>query len=464
MVAKSKAPSSFRDPSTQVVLKDGAIARHVHHAYASHYEHLMSSGLYKKLIDEHLLIPHTESPSSESGIYKILKPELVKFITYAHEWSFNQLKDAALCTLKIQRIALDHGMVLKDASAHNIQFHKGRPILIDTGSFELYKEGTPWFAYGQFCRHFLAPLCLMGYRDPRLIKLLQNYLDGVPLDLAASLMPLRSHLNFSLLYHIIFHAKTQQSFDKSNRDLAAKIKEDKQHFNRSSLVALIDDLENTLDGLRLAKRKSTWAKYYKDNTYSRYAIEEKKDLVSNFLDKLSPSTVWDLGANIGIYSEIAAKKDMETIALEMDPVCADLIYTERTKKGLPNLLPFVMDLTNPTPDLGFDYSEQQSLVSRGPADSALALALVHHLAIASTIPLERIARFLGKIANSLIIEFVPKTDPQVQNMLALREDIFPNYSKEGFESAFSPFFTVVGSNGVGDSGRMLYMMKKRPFT
>ena len=49
-------------------------------------------------------------------------------------------------------------MTLKDCSVYNIQFHQGRPIFIDTLSFEIYRDGDPWIGYRQFCEHFLAPL------------------------------------------------------------------------------------------------------------------------------------------------------------------------------------------------------------------------------------------------------------------------------------------------------------------
>ncbi len=40
------------------------------------------------------------------------------------------LKDAALLTLKIQKLAIEHDMNLKDASAYNIQFKNGKPVFI----------------------------------------------------------------------------------------------------------------------------------------------------------------------------------------------------------------------------------------------------------------------------------------------------------------------------------------------
>ena len=186
MTANDEAvSSSFRDPSGLVFVREGVFYRQVNVPYKDNYDHLMSSGLYDKLADNKLLIPHEEvslDPATPDSAYKVLKPEQVPFISYPYEWCFGQLKDAALTTLAIQKRALGFGMTLKDGSAYNIQFLKGRPVLIDTLSFEKYCEGQFWVAYRQFCQHFLAPLVLMSYTDVRLSQLLRVHIDGIPLD------------------------------------------------------------------------------------------------------------------------------------------------------------------------------------------------------------------------------------------------------------------------------------------
>ena len=124
----------------------------------------------------------------------VLRPRELPLISYPYEWCFSQLREAALLTLELQRRALAAGMRLKDASAYNIQFDAGRPILIDTLSFEVGDPTQPWPAYRQFCEHFLAPLALMAYRDPRCGLMLRDFIDGIPVDLAARLMPGRTRL------------------------------------------------------------------------------------------------------------------------------------------------------------------------------------------------------------------------------------------------------------------------------
>ncbi len=152
-----------------------------------------------------LLIKHEEIESEKStfpNVFLSIRPSQIPFISYPYEWSFSQLKDAALLTLNIQNIALEYNMSLKDASAYNVQFNDGKPIFIDTLSFEKYKANQPWVAYQQFCEHFLAPLVLMSRVDMRLNKLLCTNIDGIPIEIASKLLPITTYFKFGLLAHV----------------------------------------------------------------------------------------------------------------------------------------------------------------------------------------------------------------------------------------------------------------------
>lgn len=457
--ANENIPASFRDPSGFLFFKDGLIYRQVNTIYKHNYDHLVNSGLYKILVDSGLLISHDEVdinyPKSDSA-YKVLKPELIPFISYPYEWSFSQLKDAALTTLKIQKKALSFGMTLKDCSTYNVQFMKGKPVFIDILSFEKYHEGKPWVAYKQFCQHFLAPLALMSYRDIRLNQLFRVYIDGIPLDLAASLLPFRTRFKFSLLSHIYLHAKSQKHFaDKSLKKETAKRK-----FSLQSFLGLVDSLESSVKKLKWSPKDTEWVHYYMDNSYVSY-IDHKKQLIAEFLDKINPKTVWDIGANTGLFTRIASNKGIQTISFDVDPACVEMNYLTTVEKREINILPLLFDLTNPSPKIGWENQERMSLLERGLADTVLALALIHHLAISNNLPLEKIALFFKKICSSLIIEFVPKSDPKVQKLLASREDIFPDYTKKAFESEFSKLFSIQTSVKIRGSERTLYLMESR---
>jgi len=244
----------------------------VNQSYAEDYVRLMESGLYAKLVKAGLLIPHAEVDRAERSRsasttlsaepFKVIQPERVPFISYPYEWSFGQLKDAALATLSIQKRALKAELSLKDASAYNIQFVRGKATLIDTLSFEKYKEGQPWVAYRQFCQHFLAPLALMSVRDVRLSQLLRVYIDGVPLDLASKLLPWNTRFNFGLLTHVHIHSGAQKRY----ADQAVKPRTG--GMSKQALLGLIENLENTVKKLDWKPTGTEWGNYYDDNNYS----------------------------------------------------------------------------------------------------------------------------------------------------------------------------------------------------
>ncbi|WP_435018994.1 class I SAM-dependent methyltransferase [Tundrisphaera sp. TA3] len=452
-----KTPGSFRDPGGFLFERDGILYRQVNRAGRADYDALVTSGLADELIDDGLLIPHREVdvPAwNPEEAYKILRPELVPFLSYPTEWSFGQLRDAALLTLELQRRAIARGLTLKDASAFNVQFLGGRPIFIDTLSFEAYREGAPWVAYRQFCQHFLAPLALMARVDVRLNALFRSYIDGVPLDLAARLLPWRTRLEPRLLAHIHLHARAQKSYAGGE---TAK----PRPFSRNALLGLIGSLRAAVESLRWEPKGTEWAEYYGETNYSDAATEAKARLVSGYLAEIAPTTAWDLGANTGRFSRLAAEAGARTVAFDIDPACVERHYQAVKAKGTDGILPLLLDLANPTPALGWDHRERASLLERGPVDVVMALALVHHLAISNNVPLDRVAAFLKRACRHLIIEFVPKGDSQVRRLLASRIDIFDDYTTEGFEAAFAEHFAIRRRERVGDSERTLYLMDAR---
>jgi hypothetical protein len=449
--------SSFRDPSGFVFTRGAEILRQINECYRQDYTTLLDSGLYQALVDEAKLIPHEEIDSPlaqpETG-WKVIRPRRVSFVSYPYEWSFSQLKDAALLTLDIQKQAMRKGMSLKDASAYNIQFDRGRPVLIDTLSFEQYRETEPWAAYGQFCRHFLAPLALMSLRDIRLGQLFLTNLDGVPLDLAGKLLPRRSKLKVSLLVHLHLHAKLEKRLG------TAESKPVKTKMSATKLLGIIDSLESAIKSLSWTPAGTEWADYYDKTSYTAAAMERKSQIVSEAFEAVAPQSVWDLGANNGKLSRLASDRGIFTVAFDIDPAAVEKNYLEVKSRGATSLLPLVMDLTNPSPAIGLANEERMTLLSRGPADLILALALVHHLAIAANIPLDRIAQYLASLGRNLLIEFVPKTDPRVSQLLVVRRDIFPDYTRENFEAQFRKYFAIAQRYPIPNSARIIYLMTR----
>jgi len=456
-------PASFRDPSGFMFHHNGGLYRQVNVACSENYNLLMDSGLCKKMIKQGYLIPHeeVEGPVADSSCAcKIIKPEPVTFISYPYEWCFSQLKDAALLTLDIQLAALEHGMSLKDASAYNIQFHQGRPVMIDTLSFEKYVEGTPWVAYRQFCQHFLAPLSLMAKKDVQLNKLLIAHIDGIPLALASKILPRSSWFNIGLLMHLHAHAMSQKAYSNHAASNDGK-KQSARFVSKRGMIGIVQSLRNVVRKLEWRPGGTEWGDYYNITNYSDDAFGEKQKLVRHFLEKANPRQVWDLGANNGVFSRIAADLDVPTISFDIDPSAVEINYRTVRDKNEEKLLPLLLDLTNPSPGLGWNGNERDSLFQRGPTDCIMALALIHHLAISNNLPFFKIAEFFYNLCEYLIIEFVPKEDSQAQKLLSSRVDIFKEYDQAHFESVFSKYFKIQQAEPIIHSERTLYLMQKR---
>ena len=441
---------------------DGTLLRQVNERCSADYRRLMESGLYDELSTAGLLVEHEEQSlnlrATDEGRH-VLRPRRMPFVSYPYEWPFSALKQAALTTLEIQRRAIQYGMTLKDASGYNIQWDGTTPVFIDTLSFTEYEPGTPWTAYGQFCQHFLAPLALMSRTDIRLQKLLAEHVDGIPLDLASRLLPSRTRFSLGLGMHIHLHAKAVRRYESTDSSAPPRDASNGGKLSRTALEAMLDNLGNTIRKLDYRPQGTEWADYYEDNSYTSTAFEEKKHLVDAMLDELQPGTVWDLGANTGVFSRLASRRGAFTCAMDIDPACVEKNFRKCRADGEPNLLPLLLDLTNPSPAIGWAHTERDSLAGRGPCDSLMALALIHHLAISNNVPLSRVAEFFNSLCRNLIIEFVPKSDPQVRRLLASREDIFDDYTPAGFENAFADCFTILQRHEVGEEGRCLYLMR-----
>jgi hypothetical protein len=452
-------PGSFRDPAGFVFERDGVLYRQVNASFGDRFDRFRSSGLEAELVERGLLVRHDEAEASLAagpGSHAVLRPERIPFVSYPYEWCFGQLRDAALATLAAQRVAMSRGFTLRDGSAYNVQFLRGRPVLIDLLSFEPIREDEPWAAYGQFCRHFLAPLALMATRDVRLGSLLRTQLDGIPLDLAAALLPRRVRMRPGLMLHLSAHARAGRRAGPG-----APRRRGSGGFSERAFLGLVESLESSIRGLEWEPPESVWTEYYGDcRTYAPEALARKEELVRKLVEEAGPETVWDLGANTGRFSRIAAAGGAFTVSIDADPGVVEASYREAARDG-SGVLPLVMDLTDPSPRHGWAHRERMSLADRGPADLVMVLALVHHLAIGNNVPLPSLVTWLAELGRWALVEFVPKSDPQVREMLALREDVFPGYTEDGFRAAAEERLELIRREPIEASGRSLYLLRRR---
>jgi hypothetical protein len=412
------------------------------------------------LVERGHLIAHQDATLEErfdDEAWHVARPVEVDFISYPYEWTFGQLKDAALLTLSLQAAAMRAGMHLKDASAYNVQYHEGRPVLIDALSFELADEDSPWVAYRQFCEHFLAPLALMAQRDVRSGLMLRDFVDGIPLDLAVRLLPTSSRLRFGQATHLHLHARAQRQHAAPR----ATGQGSRPKISRSRLEALLASLRSAVEGLGWEPGGTQWAEYGETTSYSEQAAAAKVALVNRMLRQTSGEWVWDVGANTGYFSRLASDLGRKVIALDGDAAAAERHYRYLKEIGSTSVTPLVVDLANPSPGLGWAHQERKSLLERANADVVMALALVHHLAIGNNVPLPMLSRFFAQLGRELVIEFVPKSDPRVSAMLASRADVFPDYTLDGFRRAFSADWEPVEEEPIEGSDRVLFLFQRR---
>ncbi|MBK8495857.1 MAG: hypothetical protein IPL50_13210 [Chitinophagaceae bacterium] len=312
--------------------------------------------------------------------------------------------------------------------------------------------GKPWIAYRQFCECFLAPLLLMHYCHPGTHKLFTVYPNGIPMDVLANLLPNRSKWNMNTMLHVHLQVKFA---GKPNQKPGSE-----NNFSKQKLEILLKGLESFVQKLSLKKIKTTWDDYYTGTILGDDYLKAKTALVRSFISDLEYGHVIDLGANDGYFSSLFAP-GIQVIATDADPNCINDLYLRARQDGRANILPLVIDFTSPSPAIGWNNTERESITSRLKADLVLALALVHHLAIAKNVPLHLIAGWLQPMGEYLVIEFVPKTDEKVKLLLQNRKDIFDKYDLENFKTIFANTYQVVKEEKVGNTDRVLFLMKRK---
>lgn len=453
--------SSFRDPSGYLFWQEKKLYRVVTDKYIDTYETIKQSGLFDSLRAEKKIVEFKEQSVENFSLAAknaslILEPDILPFISYPYEWSFSQLKDAAMLTLDLHIAGLKNNFLLKDASAFNVQFLNGKPIFIDHLSFGLCEKYAVWPAYGQFCRHFLAPLVLMSKVDPGLNFLLKQYIDGIPLPLARKLLPVRKALSFGLFIHFLCHANSQKKYADKGEVLKTAKK-----LSPVQMLNFAYSLKETISSLIWQPKGTEWIEYYLETNYSNSAMQNKIELISYFVKKIPYiKMLWDFGANTGMMSRAIQKYAEHIICFDIDAAAVEENYLQVKKNSETKILPLVMDFTNPSPAIGFASQERDSLSNRGKADLGIALALIHHLSISNNIPFAYLANYFSLLCNYLIIEFIPKEDSQVQRLLLSRNDIFSEYTFENFVKEFSMRFEIISRKSIVDSKRILFLMKK----
>jgi hypothetical protein len=459
MTNENKHASSFRDPSGYIFTDEGIIKRAIFPVYFEQYNALTNSGFFESLFKNNLLVPHTEVSNSEDKI--VIQPENIPFITYPYEWSFSMYKEAALLTLKLQKYSLENGFSLKDATAFNIAFHNGRAIFIDTLSFDFYQENSPWRAYKQFITHFLGPLLLAHYHGAQSLKLMSNFIDGIPIKMLSTVLPFKTKLNPFLYSNIHLLAKFES---KHNEDYKGETK--MSTLSKKGQLNIIKSLYDYIKNLNL-KEHSEWGDYYSKTNYSDDAFIQKSTIISSWIDTLKVQSVIDIGGNDGTFVRKIKSHLNQALVCDIDNNAVDFNYITIKETGESFMTPFVLDVLNPSAAIGFQNKERDSFINRIKTfapDATLALAVIHHMSLSGNVSFEMSAEFFASFSKHLIIEFPRRNDSWVQRLLNSKvdfKDYFDFYNIENFEIAYSNCFDVVDKQVIKNSDRVMYLLKAK---
>ena len=458
-----KVAGSYRDPGGHVYVDGAKVFRTVLSPRADDFKQILSSGIIEASVKKGFLIPSrnvsTEQNCAEFEASYIVEHDKVPYISYPYEWGFDMLKSAALFHLEFQMFLMERDYTLSDATAYNIQFVGSKPVFIDLLSIIPYQEGALWVGYYQYLEQFLNPLLLTALKGIPFNDWYRGSLEGIPTSDLLATLSIKQKLNWRVLLFLSLYVKTDKKLlDSSDKEKI--VKGSQKGVSKKSLMSILIQLHAWISKLSSPIKSSAWGEYAGNNTYEDAERDEKKLAIEKFSERNKIETLIDLGCNSGDYSEASIRGGAKTvIGFDFDHVALNLARARSLAKDLP-YLPLWLNAANPSPSQGWRETERDSFGARFTADAVIALAFEHHLAIAKNIPLPDVVAWITSIAPIGIIEFVPKEDETVQQMLQSREDIFSEYSEENFEKILAKDCEIISKQKVSNSGRTLYEFKR----
>jgi hypothetical protein len=460
-------PGSYRDRHSRVLLAEGRVVRALSERGLEDWRALRDSPLLDALTSEGKLIGTSEldaPPAADASIHggaaAALEHDLLPFVSYPYEWPFEMLRDAALLQLELVRRAIGAGLMLKDASPYNVQFRGASPVFVDIGSFERLREGEPWLAYRQFCMLFLNPLLLQAWKRLPFQPWLRGSVDGIsPQDLR-NVLSARDLLRRGALTHVVLHARLERRHGERGGDIKDELR--KAGFKKELILANVRGLERLISRLRPGHRTNGWSSYELTTTYTHDDAERKRAFVAEGVAAERPTLVWDVGCNEGHHARIAADVAEHVVAMDADADVVGRLYASLRRENVPNVLPLVIDVSDPSPGLGWRARERRPLPDRGRPDLTMCLALVHHVSISANVPIAEFVDWLGELGGATIVEFPTAEDPMVQRLLSRkRAGEHPDYNREWFERCLGERFDVVASAELAGGRRVLYRARPR---
>jgi ribosomal protein L11 methylase PrmA len=456
-------PGSFRDPAGRVLHCGDRVLRAIYPAGASAYEAARDSGVVARAVERGRLLSFKEIPIQAEALTAplptyLLEHPRIEFISYPYEWSFSALKAAALLQLDLHLDVLADNFSLCDATAYNVQFEGTRPVFIDHLSIVPYQPEQGWAGQRQFAMQYLCPLLLWSKRGIAPNNWYRGSLEGIAPEELTPLLQLRDRLSFNVLAHVVGLASVHR---RSLRQRIGAPAPRARQLRKTNLEAILKSLRDFVAGLKLPADETVWGDYAANNSYDQEGRAAKHAFVTKHVAQVAPRRLLDIGCNSGDFSQTALEAGARSIlALDFDFGALEAAFARFRAASSP-VLPLWFDATNPSPSQGWANAERLSLAERANADMILALALIHHLAIARNVPLEMAVDWLIGRAPAGVIEFPDKHDVMVQELLRARPDIFPNYTEEAFLAHVQDRAEIVDRVRLGEGGRLLIAYRRR---
>ena len=448
-------PSSFRDDAGQIFNFKNRIFRSIKNNYIENYNFLENQDIYQILINKNLLINSWEVKDQDlisqnfDEVNKFIEHEKLENWTYPYEWTFSQLKNAAIFHLDFQLFLLEKNISLKDASAYNIQFKNNKPIFIDILSLQKLDENTPWQGHKQFCEEFLNPLVYSSYFNLPFNEIYKGNLNGISNRQIINLLGYKIFFSFSLLINVYF---TENLSNKSGVS-----KKNRKRSYKQSQIYLIKNLKNFIKKLKYKKNKSTWSNYSNTHSYSKESEIEKENILKSYISTNKPYSLIDMGCNDAKYSFISKELGVKNvIALDYDMQCLEKIGFDNNEV----ITPLYADLSNLSSPIGWDSKEKKSFVERFNFDFSLSFALIHHFVIGKNIPLYEVLNFIIKLSKKGLVEFIPNDDEMVKRMKMFKTKDYDDYNLENFLKFLNEKCNIVKVHDLKGSKRKIIYYEK----
>jgi len=458
----SPDPGSFRDPGNRVFTVDGQIYRALDDLNLETWHALTRTRFFGeqmvrgRIVGTELVEGVATPPGDWAGI---LRHDRIPIVSYPYEWTFSMLRDAALLQLDLLDAALAEDMILKDSTPYNVQFVGARPVFIDIGSFEPLEPGDIWVGYRQFLRQYLYPLMLRVYVGIPHQPWARGDAEGPTAEHMEAMLSARDRVRKAALLHVTLPARGERRYRHTARDLRSEFRQ--AGFKKELIQSNVRGLRRTVEGLHWEHGRSQWNRYADECAHVARDRNPKSDFLERVMAARSPSVVWDLGANDGHFSRLAATVAETVLAVDADEVVLDDLYRVLSAEGNAAILPMLQDLAAPSPGLGWRGRERTPLEHRSSPDLVLCFAVIHHLVVGRNVPLRQVVDWLADLDARVILEWVPPDDPMV-HLLSVNKrpgEIHADYDETVLRSYLADRFVIEHEEPLPEGGRRLLALR-----